>query len=38
VQEVLSFAEIRQKWRVQVFLNMVSEDEALRLFHEQGAG
>lgn len=38
LQQVLTSAEIRQKWNVQVFLNTVPEEEALRLFREQGAG
>lgn len=38
LQHTLASSEIRQKWNVQVFLNLVPEEEAFRLYRDQGAG
>ena len=38
LEQVLGTPEVRQRWSVAVFLNQVPEDEALRLYREQGGG
>ena len=38
LQQTLASTAIRQKWNVQVFLNALPEEHALRLYREQGAG